>query len=76
MVGRTLADLAPRRAADQRRFVKASIFPRQVPGDDPVLGPEMRSTGEVMGLPMISVRPSRRPRTARRVKLPLRARRS
>ena len=32
------------------RFVKASVFPfTKFPGDDPVLGPEMRSTGEVMG---------------------------
>jgi carbamoyl-phosphate synthase large subunit len=32
------------------RFVKASVFPfAKFPGDDPVLGPEMRSTGEVMG---------------------------
>jgi carbamoyl-phosphate synthase large subunit len=33
------------------RFVKASVFPFvKFPGDDPVLGPEMRSTGEVMGV--------------------------
>jgi carbamoyl-phosphate synthase large subunit len=31
-------------------FVKAPVFPfRRFPGVDPVLGPEMRSTGEVMG---------------------------
>jgi carbamoyl-phosphate synthase large subunit len=51
MVGRTLADLGflsePKLNA---RFVKASVFPfAKFPGDDPVLGPEMRSTGEVMG---------------------------
>ena len=51
MVGRTLAELGlvdePR---INGRFVKASVFPfAKFPGDDPVLGPEMRSTGEVMG---------------------------
>ena len=51
MVGRTLEDLGivdePR---INGRFVKASVFPfTKFPGDDPVLGPEMRSTGEVMG---------------------------
>jgi carbamoyl-phosphate synthase large subunit len=31
-------------------FVKAPVFPfRRLPGVDPVLGPEMKSTGEVMG---------------------------
>jgi carbamoyl-phosphate synthase large subunit len=52
MVGRSLADLGfvdePRLNG---RFVKASVFPfTKFPGDDPVLGPEMRSTGEVMGI--------------------------
>jgi carbamoyl-phosphate synthase large subunit len=32
-------------------FVKAPVFPfRRFPGVDPVLGPEMKSTGEVMGI--------------------------
>jgi carbamoyl-phosphate synthase large subunit len=32
-------------------FVKAPVFPfRRFPGVDPVLGPEMKSTGEVMGV--------------------------
>ena len=32
-------------------FVKESVFPfTRFPGEDPILGPEMRSTGEVMGL--------------------------
>jgi carbamoyl-phosphate synthase large subunit len=32
-------------------FVKAPVFPfRRVPDVDPVLGPEMKSTGEVMGV--------------------------
>jgi carbamoyl-phosphate synthase large subunit len=51
MVGRSLAELG---FVDEPtlngRFVKASVFPfAKFPGDDPVLGPEMRSTGEVMG---------------------------
>jgi len=32
-------------------FIKAPVFPfRRFPGVDPVLGPEMKSTGEVMGI--------------------------
>jgi carbamoyl-phosphate synthase large subunit len=51
MVGRTLADLGFVAEPELRgRFVKAPVFPfTKFPGDDPVLGPEMRSTGEVMG---------------------------
>ncbi|MGE5593150.1 MAG: carbamoyl-phosphate synthase large subunit, partial [Betaproteobacteria bacterium] len=52
MVGRTLgelglvADPAPRHVA-----VKEAVFPfAKFPGTDIVLGPEMRSTGEVMGI--------------------------
>jgi len=51
MVGRSLEELGL--VAEPKlkgRFVKASVFPfAKFPGDDPVLGPEMRSTGEVMG---------------------------
>ncbi len=52
MVGRTLADLGLREEPEVRgRFVKESVFPfLKFPGVDPVLGPEMRSTGEVMGV--------------------------
>ena len=51
MVGRTLAELGLRDEPPiNGRFVKASVFPfTKFAGDDPVLGPEMRSTGEVMG---------------------------
>ena len=32
-------------------FIKAPVFPfRKFPGEDPLLGPEMKSTGEVMGI--------------------------
>ncbi|HNU83831.1 MAG TPA: carbamoyl phosphate synthase large subunit, partial [Thermoanaerobaculia bacterium] len=52
MAGRTLAEIGftaePRVPA---RFVKAPVFPfRRFPGVDPILGPEMKSTGEVMGV--------------------------
>ncbi len=51
MVGRTLAELGLTDEPEiNGRFVKAPVFPfAKFPGDDPVLGPEMRSTGEVMG---------------------------
>jgi carbamoyl-phosphate synthase large subunit len=51
MAGRTLEELG---FTEEPRvpgvFVKAPVFPfRRFPGVDPVLGPEMKSTGEVMG---------------------------
>jgi carbamoyl-phosphate synthase large subunit len=50
MAGATLADLSlPQEQSLQHVCVKAAVFPFQrFPGADPVLGPEMRSTGEVM----------------------------
>ena len=60
LVGRTLAELAakgviPSEPAHYRRLpytsVKAAVLPfGRFPGVDTVLGPEMRSTGEVMGV--------------------------
>jgi len=60
LVGRTLAELAeegliPSDPAHYRRLpytsVKAAVLPfGRFPGADTVLGPEMRSTGEVMGV--------------------------
>jgi carbamoyl-phosphate synthase large subunit len=52
MMGRTLDDLglieAPQAAGV---FIKQPVFPfTRFPGEDPVLGPEMKSTGEVMGV--------------------------
>ncbi len=45
-----LAGLATEPARRERVFVKASVFPfARLLGEDPVLGPEMKSTGEVMG---------------------------
>ena len=40
-----------RRSAGDAFFVKSPVFPfDKFPGVDPALGPEMRSTGEVMGV--------------------------
>jgi carbamoyl-phosphate synthase large subunit len=55
MAGETLASLIPgdrrRRAAPAHVAVKEAVFPfARFPGVDLILGPEMRSTGEVMGL--------------------------
>jgi carbamoyl-phosphate synthase large subunit len=52
MVGRTLDDLKIGDAAVPRyTSVKESVFPfSKFPGADTILGPEMRSTGEVMGI--------------------------
>jgi carbamoyl-phosphate synthase large subunit len=52
MLGERLAELGIReRPAGERVFIKACAFPfSRFPGEDPVLSPEMKSTGEVMGI--------------------------
>ncbi|HVU05639.1 MAG TPA: carbamoyl-phosphate synthase large subunit [Polyangiaceae bacterium] len=52
MVGRTLAELGVEEAALPTHVaVKESVFPfSKFPGVDTILGPEMKSTGEVMGI--------------------------
>ncbi|HEV2199047.1 MAG TPA: carbamoyl-phosphate synthase large subunit [Bryobacteraceae bacterium] len=53
MLGRRIADFTDARGVlDVRQyFVKSPVFPfNKFPGVDPTLGPEMRSTGEVMGV--------------------------
>ncbi|MEJ5330707.1 MAG: carbamoyl-phosphate synthase large subunit [Desulfobaccales bacterium] len=52
MLGHSLKELGLTREVEPPYFaVKESVFPfRRFPGVDPLLGPEMRSTGEVMGL--------------------------
>ncbi len=52
MVGRTLPDLGlTREIIPQHMAVKEAVFPfSRFPGVDIILGPEMRSTGEVMGI--------------------------
>ncbi|MEL6244613.1 MAG: carbamoyl-phosphate synthase large subunit [Pseudomonadota bacterium] len=50
MAGAVLTDFDLRHATPRRVAVKEAVFPfGRFPGVDPVLGPEMRSTGEVMG---------------------------
>src|ERR1700735_3763957 len=53
MLGKTLHELPPHRGRlpVPLMFVKSPVFPfNKFPGVDPSLGPEMRSTGEVMGV--------------------------
>jgi carbamoyl-phosphate synthase large subunit len=52
MAGRTLEEIGFTSEPEVPGvFVKAPVFPfRRFPGVDPVLGPEMKSTGEVMGV--------------------------
>ena len=52
MLGRTLKELGYVGSADHKNVVvKSSVFPfLKLPGVDSILGPEMKSTGEVMGI--------------------------
>ncbi len=51
MAGKTLAELGVRETDIPHVAVKESVFPfAKFPGVDTILGPEMRSTGEVMGI--------------------------
>jgi carbamoyl-phosphate synthase large subunit len=51
MVGKTLAELGAREVVPDHVCVKESVFPfAKFGGVDTLLGPEMRSTGEVMGI--------------------------
>ncbi|HSO72009.1 MAG TPA: carbamoyl-phosphate synthase large subunit, partial [Thermodesulfobacteriota bacterium] len=51
MLGKKLADLDLKPVALHHFGVKESVFPfNMFPEVDPILGPEMRSTGEVLGL--------------------------
>ncbi|MFW6114808.1 MAG: carbamoyl-phosphate synthase large subunit [Thermodesulfobacteriota bacterium] len=51
MLGRTIADLNLKQRALRHFGVKEAVFPfNMFPEVDPLLGPEMRSTGEVLGL--------------------------
>jgi carbamoyl-phosphate synthase large subunit len=80
MVGETLADLLP---DDKRRSrfetshvaVKEAVFPfARFPGVDLILGPEMRSTGEVMGLDVDFGRAFAKSQLGGGIDLPLRGR--
>ena len=51
MAGEAVANLPPHRPVRDHIAVKEAVFPfARFPGVDPVLSPEMKSTGEVMGL--------------------------
>ena len=51
MAGKPLASFGLKRQKLEHIAVKEAVFPfARFPGVDPVLGPEMRSTGEVMGI--------------------------
>jgi len=51
MAGRPLASFGLKAADIRHVAVKEAVFPfARFPGVDPILGPEMRSTGEVMGV--------------------------
>ncbi|PIS29270.1 carbamoyl phosphate synthase large subunit [Candidatus Saganbacteria bacterium CG08_land_8_20_14_0_20_45_16] len=52
MIGKTLKELGIEKEIIPKHFsVKEAVFPfNRFPGVDPVLGPEMKSTGEVMGI--------------------------
>ena len=52
MAGKTIAELPQQAEVTPRHYsVKESVFPfNKFPGVDIILGPEMRSTGEVMGI--------------------------
>src|SRR5205085_4550790 len=52
MTGKSLAELGVKELPDPKHTsVKESVFPfAKFPGVDVILGPEMRSTGEVMGI--------------------------
>jgi len=52
MAGRKLSDFGlPEELSVKRFFIKSPVFPfAKFPGVDPILSPEMHSTGEVMGI--------------------------
>jgi len=51
MMGKRLSDLRPQRRPIPHFGVKEAVFPfDKMPEVDPLLGPEMRSTGEVLGI--------------------------
>ena len=66
MAGKRLADFKLHTPAYDHIAVKEAVFPfARFPGVDTVLGPEMRSTGEVMGLDWIRPGETRGPAFAR-----------
>ena len=56
MLGKKLKELGLKSRACRLLGVKEAVFPfNMFPEVDPVLGPEMRATGEVMGLSLIHI---------------------
>ncbi|MEK7689023.1 MAG: carbamoyl-phosphate synthase large subunit, partial [Deltaproteobacteria bacterium] len=73
MLGRTLKELGlTEEAAPEHISVKESVFPFiKFPGVDTILGPEMKSTGEVMGIDRDFGRAFAKAQIAAGAKLPL-----
>ena len=72
MLGKKLSDLKLERKPIPHFGVKESVFPfNMYPEVDPVLGPEMRSTGEVLGLARNSGLAFYKAQDAAKAKLPL-----
>ncbi|MBL8661677.1 MAG: carbamoyl-phosphate synthase large subunit [Candidatus Odyssella sp.] len=73
MAGEKLADFAPARPPREAHIaVKEAVFPfNRFPGVDVLLGPEMKSTGEVMGIDHDFGRAFAKSQLAAGVKLPL-----
>ncbi len=73
MAGEKLASFPPARAAREAHVaVKEAVFPfNRFPGVDVLLGPEMKSTGEVMGIDHDFGRAFAKSQLAAGVKLPL-----
>jgi hypothetical protein len=64
MAGESLASFKLKPPAQQHVAVKEAVMPfARFPGVDTILGPEMKSTGEVMGLDQSFGRASSRPRS-------------
>ena len=73
MAGKTLKELGIVEEIEPTHIsVKESVFPFvKFPGVDTILGPEMKSTGEVMGIDAILPKPLPRRNSGAGVRLPL-----
>jgi carbamoyl-phosphate synthase large subunit len=72
LLGKKLSDLKLMRKSIPHYGVKEAVFPfNMFPEVDPLLGPEMRSTGEVLGIDSHSGRAFYKAQEATKLKLPL-----
>ncbi len=72
MAGESLASFALKKPAPRHISVKEAVMPfGRFPGVDPTLGPEMRSTGEVMGIDVSFGRAFAKSQIGAGLKLPL-----